>query len=66
MNIFYKKQSDGKNDNLIKDLEQKYTISISYNGSYYMVFNFFDRLWFTASTLADIETEMKRIYNIIK
>ena len=47
-------------------LEEKYGISISYNGSYYMVFNFFGKLWFTATTLLEIDKEMKRIYNILR
>lgn len=48
----------------IKELEKEYTISISFNGSYYMVYNFFGRLWFTSSSLENIEKEMKRIYRI--
>lgn len=47
-------------------LEEKYGISISYNGNYYMVFNYFGKLWFTAPSLVDIDNEMKRIYNIIR
>lgn len=50
----------------VESLEKKYTISISYNGNYYMVFNFFGKLWFTATTLQEIEKEMKRIYNVFR
>lgn len=45
-----------------EQLEKEYTISISYNGNYYMVFNYFGKLWFTAPSLIDIESEMKKIY----
>lgn len=48
----------------IKELEKEYTISISFNGYYYMVFNFFGKLWFTADSLENIDKEMKRIYKI--
>lgn len=50
----------------IEKLEKEYTITISYNGSYYMVFNFFGKLWFTATSLKDIDKEMKRVYKILK
>lgn len=52
-------------ENKIKELEKEYTISISYNGNYYMVFNYFGKLWFTAPSLKDIEKEMKRIYKLL-
>ena len=48
-----------------EQLEKEYTISISYNGHYYMVFNYFGKLWFTSSSLETIEEEMKRIYKIL-
>lgn len=48
-----------------KKLEEKYAISISFNGNYYMVFNYFGKLWFTAPSLKDIEKEMKRIYKLL-
>lgn len=51
-------------DRKIKELEKKYTISISYNDNYYMVFNYFGKLWFTAPYLEDIDKEMKRIYKL--
>ena len=50
----------------VDSLEKEYTISISYNGNYYMVYNFFGKLRFTATTLEEIEKEMKRIYKILK
>ncbi len=56
---------DMMRDNKIKEMEKKYTISISYNGNYYMVFNYFGKLWFTATSLKEIEEEMKRIYKIL-
>ena len=49
----------------ISELEKEYTISISYNGNYYMVYNFFGKLWFTSPSLIEIEKEMKRIYKIL-
>ena len=52
--------------NKMKELEKKYGISISYNGNYYMIFNYFGKLWFTAITLQEIDKEMKRIYKILK
>ena len=45
-------------------LEEKYGISISYNGNYYMIFNYFGKLWFTAPTLISIDEEMRKIYDI--
>ena len=48
----------------IDELEKKYTISISYNGSYYMVYNFFGKLWFTSPSLDQIKKEMDRFYDI--
>ncbi len=47
-------------------LEEKYGISISYNDTYYMVFNYFGKLWFTAPTLQAIDEEMKRLYKILR
>ena len=45
-----------------KELENKYHISISFNGKYYMVFNYFGALWFTSPSLNNIEEEMEKIY----
>lgn len=53
------------NTEYIKKLEKKYTITISFNGNYYMVFNYFGKLWFTSDTLKGIEKEMKRIYELL-
>ena len=50
----------------VESLEKEYTISISFNGNYYMVFNYFGKLWFTAPTLQEIDKEMKRIYSILR
>lgn len=47
-----------------EELEQEYGIGISYNGSYYMVFNYFGKLWFTSPSLDQIKQEMERIYSI--
>ena len=47
-----------------QEIEKKYTITISYNGSYYMVFNYFGKLWFTSPSLDQINQEMERIYSI--
>ena len=47
-----------------QEIEKKYTITISYNGSYYMVFNYFGKLWFTSPSLDQISQEMERIYSI--
>lgn len=47
-----------------QEIEKKYTITISYNGSYYMVFNYFGKLWFTSPTLDQIKQELERIYSI--
>ena len=49
----------------VNELEKKYTINISYNGNYYMVFNYFGKLWFTSPSLEDIDKEMNRIYKIL-
>ena len=48
-----------------RELEKRFTISISYNGHYYMVFNYFGKLWFTAPSLEDIEKEMIIIYKAL-
>lgn len=46
----------------ITELEEKYTIKISFNGYYFEVYNIFGELWFTSPTLEAIEKEMKNIY----
>ena len=48
-----------------EELEKKYTISISYNGHYYMVFNYFGKLWFTAKNLEEIDHTMEEIYRCL-
>ncbi len=45
-----------------RELEERYSINISFNNHYYMVYNMFGELWFTASSLEAIEKEMKTIY----
>lgn len=45
-----------------KELEEKYTINISFNGHYYMIYNTSGELWFTSPSLKEIENEMKRKY----
>ena len=45
-----------------RQLEEKYSINISFNGHYYMIYNIFGELWFTAPSLKEIENEMKNIY----
>ena len=51
-----------RNDGKRKELEEEYSIIITFKESYYMVYNMFGELWFTAPTLQAIEKEMKNIY----
>ena len=45
-----------------RELEEKFSINISFNGHYYMIYNIFGELWFTSPSLKEIENEMKRKY----